>query len=66
MIFFCVPFTLLVAIYSLVVPPRKTDEKISGRVFLGGRKLTGPVIAARYCLTNLSTEQIVGMNWCFF
>lgn len=30
--------------------------------FLGGRSLTGPVIAASLIMTNLSTEHLVGMN----
>src|SRR5690606_20744611 len=30
--------------------------------FLGGRSLTGPVIAASMIMTNISTEHLVGMN----
>ncbi|MUH35428.1 solute:sodium symporter family transporter [Zobellia amurskyensis] len=54
-------FTLLVAIIAYL-STRKTDETSSDGYFLGGRSLTGPVIAGSLLLTNLSTEQIVGMN----
>ena len=40
---------------------RKNKQSADG-YFLGGRSLTGPVIAASLLLTNLSTEQIVGLN----
>jgi len=54
-------FTLLVAIISYI-KTRKTDESTSDGYFLGGRSLTGVVIAGSILLTNLSTEQIVGLN----
>ncbi|WP_299664955.1 solute:sodium symporter family transporter [uncultured Polaribacter sp.] len=54
-------FTLLVAIVSYVAT-RKTNEHTSDGYFLGGRSLTAPVIAGSLLLTNLSTEQIVGLN----
>ena len=54
-------FTLLVAIISYY-KTRKTDESTSDGYFLGGRSLTGVVIAGSLLLTNLSTEQIVGLN----
>lgn len=54
-------FTLLVAVISYW-KTRKTDESTSDGYFLGGRTLTGPVIAGSLLLTNLSTEQIVGLN----
>ncbi|TLP74024.1 solute:sodium symporter family transporter [Maribacter sp. ACAM166] len=60
-----VSFTLLVAIIAWW-STRKTDEKSSDGYFLGGRSLTGPVIAGSLLLTNLSTEQIVGMNGVSF
>ncbi len=41
---------------------RKTDENSSDGYFLGGRSLTAGVIAGSLLLTNLSTEQIVGLN----
>ncbi len=39
----------------------KTEETADG-YFLGGRSLTAGVIAGSLLLTNLSTEQIVGLN----
>lgn len=60
-----VGFTLIVAIISYL-STRKTNETSSDGYFLGGRSLTGPVIAGSLLLTNLSTEQIVGMNGIAF
>jgi SSS family solute:Na+ symporter len=54
-------FTILVAIIAYV-STKKTDEKSSDGYFLGGRSLTAGVIAGSLLLTNLSTEQIVGLN----
>ena len=54
-------FTLLVAIISYLAT-RKTAEDTSDGYFLGGRSLTGIVIAGSLLLTNLSTEQIVGLS----
>ncbi|NER15328.1 solute:sodium symporter family transporter [Leptobacterium flavescens] len=56
-----VGFTLLVAVISYYAT-RKTDERSSDGYFLGGRSLTAGVIAGSLLLTNLSTEQIVGLN----
>ena len=56
-----VGFTALVAIISYYAT-RKTDENTSDGYFLGGRSLTAGVIAGSLLLTNLSTEQIVGLN----
>tara|TARA_R110002049_G_scaffold209070_2_gene379648 strand:- start:1908 stop:3563 length:1656 start_codon:yes stop_codon:yes gene_type:complete len=56
-----VGFTLLVAIISYLAT-RKTNEKTSDGYFLGGRSLTAGVIAGSLLLTNLSTEQLVGLN----
>ncbi len=56
-----VGFTLLVAIISYYAT-RKTDENSSDGYFLAGRSLTAGVIAGSLLLTNLSTEQIVGLN----
>lgn len=64
-IFSFVGFTLLVAIIAYW-STKNTDEKSSDGYFLGGRSLTGPVIAGSLLLTNLSTEQIVGMNGVSF
>ncbi|XCF07421.1 solute:sodium symporter family transporter [Tamlana crocina] len=58
-------FTLLVAVIAWW-STKKTDETSSDGYFLGGRSLTGPVIAGSLLLTNLSTEQIVGMNGVSF
>lgn len=54
-------FTLLVALISYWYV-RGTDETTSDGYFLGGRSLTAGVIAGSLLLTNLSTEQIVGLN----
>ncbi|RIA10436.1 SSS family solute:Na+ symporter [Flavobacteriaceae bacterium MAR_2010_72] len=54
-------FTALVAIISYYAT-RTTDETSSDGYFLGGRSLTAGVIAGSLLLTNLSTEQIVGLN----
>lgn len=54
-------FTILVAVISYLAT-RKTNENSSDGYFLGGRSLTGIVIAGSLLLTNLSTEQIVGLN----
>jgi len=56
-----VGFTLMVAIISYFAT-RTTDETSSDGYFLGGRSLTAGVIAGSLLLTNLSTEQIVGLN----
>lgn len=56
-----VGFTALVAIIAYYAT-RKTDESTSDGYFLGGRSLTAGVIAGSVLLTNLSTEQIVGLN----
>lgn len=58
-------FTLLVALVSYL-KSRKTNEASSDGYFLGGRSLTGVVIAGSLLLTNLSTEQIVGLNGAAF
>ena len=58
-------FTALVAIISYLAT-RKTDENSSDGYFLGGRSLTAYVIAGSLLLTNLSTEQIVGLNGAAF
>ncbi len=58
-------FTLLVALISYI-KSRKTKENTSDGYFLAGRSLTGVVIAGSLLLTNLSTEQIVGLNGAAF
>ena len=54
-------FTILVAVIAYIAT-RKTDENSSDGYFLGGRTLTAGVIAGSLLLTNLSTEQIIGLN----
>jgi len=58
-------FTILVAVISWYAT-RKTNETTSEGYFLGGRSLTAGVIAGSLLLTNLSTEQIVGLNGAAF
>ncbi|NOY41710.1 MAG: solute:sodium symporter family transporter [Planctomycetes bacterium] len=41
---------------------RGDDHQSSDGYFLGGRRLTGGLIAGSLLLTNLSTEQLVGLN----
>ena len=54
-------FTILVGVIAYYAT-RSTDETSSDGYFLGGRSLTAGVIAGSLLLTNLSTEQIVGLN----
>lgn len=58
-------FTCLVAIIAYY-KSRNSDETSSDGYFLGGRSLTGIVIAGSLLLTNLSTEQIIGLNGAAF
>ncbi|MDY8134351.1 solute:sodium symporter family transporter [Aquimarina sp. 2201CG5-10] len=58
-------FTVLVGVISYF-STRGTNEKSSEGYFLGGRSLTAGVIAGSLLLTNLSTEQIVGLNGAAF
>ncbi|MDA8595079.1 solute:sodium symporter family transporter [Flavobacteriaceae bacterium] len=60
-IFSFLAFTALVGAISWYAT-RNTNEQSSDGYFLGGRSLTAPVIAGSLLLTNLSTEQIVGLN----
>jgi SSS family solute:Na+ symporter len=54
-------FTAFVAIYSWY---KLRNENLSSKdgYFLGGRSLTGIVIAGSMLLTNISTEHLIGMN----
>jgi len=54
-------FTLLVAGYAWW-KTRGTDEKSADGYYLGGRSLGAITIAGSLLLTNLSAEQIVGLN----
>jgi SSS family solute:Na+ symporter len=54
-------FTIFVALISYL-KTRKSEEISSDSYFLGGRSLTADIIAGSLLLTNLSTEQIVGLD----
>jgi SSS family solute:Na+ symporter len=54
-------FTLLVAVITWW-KLRKDDTQSQQGYFLAGRSLKAPVIAASLMLTNLSTEQLVGLS----
>lgn len=54
-------FTLFVAVVAWYAT-RKTDEKSADGYYLGGRSLGAVTIAGSLLLTNLSAEQIVGLN----
>ena len=56
---------LLVAVLTFLIT-RKDDHSSSGGYFLAGRSLTFPLIAGSLLLTNLSTEQMVGLNGAAF
>ena len=56
-----VAFTALVAIISWWKTRGDNLETQDG-YYLGGRSLTGPVIAGSLLMTNLSAEQLVGLN----
>ncbi len=60
-IFSFLAFTILVAVIAYL-STRNVDENSSDGYFLGGRSLNAVVIAGSLLLTNLSTEQIVGLN----
>ena len=54
-------YTLFVAVYAWY---RLRNEKLDSQegYFLGGRSLSGIVIAGSMLLTNISTEHLIGMN----
>ena len=56
-----VGFTVFVALYSWY-RMRKDKMNSSDDYFLGGRSLSGIVIAASMLMTNISTEHLIGMN----
>lgn len=58
-------FTGLVAVITFFLT-RKDDHSTSKGYFLAGRSLTWPLIAGSLLLTNLSTEQMVGLNGAAF
>ena len=58
-------FTALVAVGTWLLV-RKQESSSRDGFFLAGRSLTFPVIAGSLLLTNLSTEQMVGLNGSAF
>jgi SSS family solute:Na+ symporter len=56
-----IAFTAFVAFYAWF-KLRKEKLDSSDGYFLGGRSLTGVVIAGSMLLTNISTEHLIGMN----
>ena len=54
-------FTALVGVLTYCLT-RNDNRTTNDGFFLGGRSLTFPVIAGSLLLTNLSTEQMVGLN----
>ncbi|MBK1829323.1 solute:sodium symporter family transporter [Verrucomicrobiaceae bacterium R5-34] len=58
-------FTALVGLLTWFLT-RKDDHGSSVGYFLGGRSLAFPFIAGSLLLTNLSTEQLVGLNGAAF
>jgi SSS family solute:Na+ symporter len=58
-------FTALVGVLTWIIT-RKDDHGTSTGYFLAGRTLTGGFIAGSLLLTNLSTEQLVGLNGAAF
>lgn len=58
-------FTLFAAALTFFIT-RNSEKNSSTGFFLGGRSLTFPVIAGSLLLTNLSTEQMVGLNGAAF
>ncbi|MFC3282412.1 solute:sodium symporter family transporter [Litchfieldella rifensis] len=58
-------FTGLVALITWRMT-RRDDHSSSRGYFLAGRALTFPVIAGSLLMTNLSTEQMVGLNGAAF
>lgn len=58
-------FTGLVAFITWRIT-RRDDHSTSSGFFLAGRSLTFPLIAGSLLMTNLSTEQMVGLNGAAF
>ncbi len=64
-LFSFIGFTALVAVLTWIFT-RKADHGSRDGFFLAGRSLTFPFIAGSLLLTNLSTEQMVGLNGSAF
>ncbi|MFZ9092037.1 MAG: solute:sodium symporter family transporter, partial [Planctomycetaceae bacterium] len=58
-------FTAFVASLTWIIT-RNDDHSTTGGYFLAGRSLSAPLIAGSLLLTNLSTEQMVGLNGAAF
>ncbi|MEZ6088170.1 MAG: solute:sodium symporter family transporter [Pirellulaceae bacterium] len=58
-------FTGLVGLLTWLIT-RRDDHQTSSGYFLAGRSLSFPLIAGSLLLTNLSTEQMVGLNGAAF
>lgn len=58
-------FTALVGVLTWILTRRDNHSTTAG-YFLAGRTLTGGYIAGSLLLTNLSTEQLVGLNGAAF
>lgn len=58
-------FTAFAGLLTWVIT-RRDERSSSDGFFLGGRSLTFPIIAGSLLLTNLSTEQMVGLNGAAF
>lgn len=59
--------TLLVAVATLLIVKRmRHSENAVDDFFAGGRALAWPIVAGSLLLTNLSTEQLVGLNGAVF
>ena len=55
--------TAAVAFFTYTIVQRmKRSDSPTEEYFTGGRALTWPVVAGSLLLTNLSTEQLVGLN----
>ena len=55
--------TISVAFFTYrIVQKMKKSDNATEEYFTGGRALTWPVVAGSLLLTNLSTEQLVGLN----
>ena len=51
--------------YRIVIGMKKSDD-VTEEYFTGGRALAWPMVAGSLLLTNLSTEQLVGLNGSVF
>jgi solute:Na+ symporter, SSS family len=59
--------TAAVAIFTFkIVKKMKKSDNPADEFFTGGRALAWPVVAGSLLLTNLSTEQLVGLNGAVF